>query len=89
MISSDIITGSVNNFWKRWMPTIKSDYTLHSKLMAHFFNQALKKLKIDRAGILLLDWHNQPPSNRILDRALAVHDKGMFQFPDGHQGFIS
>ena len=26
VISGDIITGSVNNFWKRWMPTIKSDY---------------------------------------------------------------
>ena len=26
VISGDIITGSVNNFWKRWMPAIKSDY---------------------------------------------------------------
>ena len=26
VISGDIITGSVNNFWKRWMPTIKGDY---------------------------------------------------------------
>jgi predicted MPP superfamily phosphohydrolase len=26
VISGDIITGSVNDFWKRWMPTIKGDY---------------------------------------------------------------
>jgi predicted MPP superfamily phosphohydrolase len=26
VISGDIITGSVNNFWKRWMPAIKGDY---------------------------------------------------------------
>jgi hypothetical protein len=39
--------------------------------MEHFFKQALKKLQIDSADILLLGWHNQPPSIRILDRALA------------------
>jgi predicted MPP superfamily phosphohydrolase len=26
VISGDIITGSVNDFWKRWMPAIKGDY---------------------------------------------------------------
>ncbi len=26
VISGDIITGSVNNFWKRWIPAIKGDY---------------------------------------------------------------
>jgi hypothetical protein len=26
IISGDIITGSVNNFWKRWIPRIKRDY---------------------------------------------------------------
>ncbi len=26
VISGDIITGSVNDFWKRWMPSIKGDY---------------------------------------------------------------
>ncbi len=26
VICGDIITGSVNNFWKRWMPTINRDY---------------------------------------------------------------
>jgi predicted MPP superfamily phosphohydrolase len=26
LITGDIITGSVNNFWKRWMPKINNDY---------------------------------------------------------------
>ncbi len=26
VISGDIITGSVNDFWKQWMPSIKGDY---------------------------------------------------------------
>ncbi len=26
VISGDIITGSVNNFWKQWMPAIRGDY---------------------------------------------------------------
>jgi len=26
VITGDIITGAVNNFWKRWMPTAKRDY---------------------------------------------------------------
>jgi len=26
VIAGDIITGSVNYFWKRWMPTVKDDY---------------------------------------------------------------
>jgi len=26
VITGDIITGSVNNFWKRWMPKIENDY---------------------------------------------------------------
>jgi predicted MPP superfamily phosphohydrolase len=26
VITGDIITGSVNNFWKRWMPKINNDY---------------------------------------------------------------
>ena len=26
VIGGDIITGSVNNFWKRWIPTLKDDY---------------------------------------------------------------
>ena len=62
-------------------------YSRSAILMEQFYKQALKRLKIDSADILLLGWHNQPPSNRILDRALALRDKGMFRFlaVSGHQ----
>jgi predicted aldo/keto reductase-like oxidoreductase len=59
---------------------VVQSYSRSAMLMEQFFKQALKKLKIDSADILLLGWHNQPPSNRILDRALAMRDKGMFRF---------
>ncbi len=41
-------------------------YSRSAALMEYFFARALKKLKIDAADILLLGWHNQPPSGRIL-----------------------
>jgi predicted aldo/keto reductase-like oxidoreductase len=59
---------------------VVQSYSRSAMLMEQFFNQALKKLKIDRADILLLGWHNQPPSSRILDRALAMRDRGLFRF---------
>jgi aryl-alcohol dehydrogenase-like predicted oxidoreductase len=59
---------------------VVQSYSRSAILMEQFFKRALKKLKIDRADILLLGWHNQPPSDRILERALAMRDKGMFRF---------
>ena len=66
---------------------VVQSYSRSAILMEQFFRQALKRLKIDSADILLLGWHNQPPSDRILDRALAMRDKGMFRFlaVSGHQ----
>ena len=48
--------------------------------MERFFQQALKKLRIDTADVLLLGWHNQQPAQRIMDRALRMQAKGMFRF---------
>jgi predicted aldo/keto reductase-like oxidoreductase len=59
---------------------VVQSYSRSAILMEQFFKRALKKLKIDHADILLLGWHNQPPSKRILDRALSMRDKGMFRF---------
>jgi predicted aldo/keto reductase-like oxidoreductase len=66
---------------------VVQSYSRSAILMEQFFKRALKTLKIDRADILLLGWHNRPPSDRILDRALAMRDKGMFRFlaVSGHQ----
>ena len=55
-------------------------YSRSATLMERFFQQALKTLKIDTADILLLGWHNRPPSARILERALTMREKGMFRY---------
>jgi aryl-alcohol dehydrogenase-like predicted oxidoreductase len=48
--------------------------------MERFYHRALKTLKIDTADVLLLGWHNKPPSPAILERALKMKEKGMFRF---------
>lgn len=55
-------------------------YSRSAMLMEYFYQQALKRLKIDMADILLLGWHNKPPSARILERALKMKAQGMFRF---------
>jgi aryl-alcohol dehydrogenase-like predicted oxidoreductase len=59
---------------------VVQSYSRSAILMEQFFKQALTKLKIEHADILLLGWHNQPPSIRILDRALSLRDRGLFRF---------
>ena len=62
-------------------------YSRSAVLMEQFYRQALKRLKIDTADVLLLGWHNRPPSQRILERAVAMRDRGMYRFLaiSGHQ----
>lgn len=55
-------------------------YSRSPGLMEHFFRKGLKTLGIDRADVLLLGWHNQLPSPRIIDRALRMQEKGLYQF---------
>jgi aryl-alcohol dehydrogenase-like predicted oxidoreductase len=55
-------------------------YSRSAVLMETFYRQALKTLNIETADILLLGWHNRPPSPNILDRALKMKEKGMFRF---------
>jgi len=55
-------------------------YSRSASLMETFFEKALKSLALDQADILLLGWHNKFPSKRILDRALAMREKGLFRF---------
>jgi len=66
---------------------VVQSYSRSAILMEQFFKQALKTLKIDNADILLLGWHNRAPADRILDRALAMRNRGMFRFlaVSGHQ----
>jgi aryl-alcohol dehydrogenase-like predicted oxidoreductase len=55
-------------------------YSRSPLLMERFFHQALRRLRLDHADILLLGWHNRPPSERLLERAVAMQAKGMFRF---------
>ncbi|MFO7962823.1 MAG: hypothetical protein R6U50_02780 [Desulfobacterales bacterium] len=40
----------------------------------------LKKLTLDHADILVLGWHNRPPSEKLLERVIRMKEKGLFRF---------
>jgi aryl-alcohol dehydrogenase-like predicted oxidoreductase len=54
-------------------------YSRSAGLMELFYRKALNKLGINTADVLLLGWHNRPPTRRILDRALEMREKGMYR----------
>ncbi|UCG12451.1 MAG: aldo/keto reductase, partial [Deltaproteobacteria bacterium] len=54
-------------------------YSRSAWLMETFYHQALKRLGLDYADVLLLGWYNKRPPQRILDRALAMKSKGMYR----------
>lgn len=49
-------------------------------LMEVFLKKALHSLAIEQADILLLGWHNKVPSRRLINKALAMKEKGFFRF---------
>jgi len=55
-------------------------YSRSAFLMEAFFKKALLALKLDYADILLLGWYNKPPSRRVLNRAVAMREKGLYRF---------
>ncbi|MBW1789108.1 MAG: hypothetical protein JRK53_21255 [Deltaproteobacteria bacterium] len=55
-------------------------YSRSAVLMEAFLKRALKTLNITSADVLLLGWHNKPPSQRMLDRALEMKEKGLYRF---------
>jgi aryl-alcohol dehydrogenase-like predicted oxidoreductase len=55
-------------------------YARSSALMEIFGERALKSLNIQAADVLLLGWHNRRPPARLLDRALALKERGKFRF---------
>lgn len=44
------------------------------------FRQTLKSMGIGHADILMLGWHNRRPSNRLMDTALSLKEKGLVRF---------
>jgi aryl-alcohol dehydrogenase-like predicted oxidoreductase len=55
-------------------------YSRSASLMEFFFRRGLKTLGIDTADVLLLGWHNKPPTPRIIERAQRMKEQGMFRF---------
>jgi aryl-alcohol dehydrogenase-like predicted oxidoreductase len=46
-------------------------------LMAPFVERGLAALGIERADLLILGWHNRPPSRRLLDAAGRLRERGL------------
>jgi len=49
-------------------------------LMEISLARALNTLGVDYADVFLLGWHNRPPSQRLIDRALDMKARGMIRF---------
>ena len=52
-----------------------------------FLKKSLRSMGLERADILILGWHNRRPSPKLVERALALKEKGLFRFlgMSGHQ----
>ncbi|MBW2271536.1 MAG: hypothetical protein JRH16_23555 [Deltaproteobacteria bacterium] len=55
---------------------VLQSYSRFGGPLAHFVERGLRALKIDRAEVLLLGWHNEAPSRRVIDAALELREKG-------------
>jgi aryl-alcohol dehydrogenase-like predicted oxidoreductase len=55
-------------------------YDRSGLLMAPFVERGLRALRIERADVLILGWHNRPPSGRLLDAARRLRERGLVRF---------
>ena len=55
-------------------------YARMGMMTEFFFRRTLKPMGIDHADILVLGWHNTAPSNRLMDFALSMKEKGLARF---------
>ncbi|MFH1138665.1 MAG: hypothetical protein V1816_21525 [Pseudomonadota bacterium] len=49
-------------------------------LLEVFLARALRQTGLDRADVLLLGWHNSPPPERLMEKALRLGEKGLVRF---------
>jgi predicted aldo/keto reductase-like oxidoreductase len=62
------------------MIIVIQSYARSAFLMEVFFNKALKSLSLGHVDILLLGWHNRSPSQKLIDKALSMKEKGLYRF---------
>jgi aryl-alcohol dehydrogenase-like predicted oxidoreductase len=59
---------------------VLQSYSRSAALLERLFLQGLKRLKLERADVLLLGWHNRRPAPKILERAQSLREKGYVRF---------
>ena len=55
-------------------------YSRSAFLMEVFFKKALKSLSLDHVDILILGLRNRSPSQKLIDKALNMKEKGFYRF---------
>jgi len=55
-------------------------YARSGLLTKFLFGKKLRSLGLDQADILILGWHNRRPSPKLIDRAMALKENGVFRF---------
>ena len=55
-------------------------YSRTGLLLEPMLRRRLRSLGLEHADALILGWHNRPPSGHLLERALALREKGLFRF---------
>ncbi|MFC1522912.1 aldo/keto reductase [Elusimicrobiota bacterium] len=61
------------------MVIVLQSYSRWGGLLKATLKSGLKKLKQDYADVLLLGWYNSLPSNRVMDTALELKQKGVIK----------
>jgi predicted aldo/keto reductase-like oxidoreductase len=59
---------------------VLQSYSRSAILMEALLKKGLGAAGLDQADILLLGWYNKRPSPRVLDRALALRERGLYRF---------
>lgn len=56
---------------------VLQSYSRTAGLMETWFARGLRQLTIETADVLLLGWYSSPPSERLLERAVSMIERGM------------
>ncbi|MBW2458716.1 MAG: aldo/keto reductase, partial [Deltaproteobacteria bacterium] len=66
---------------------VLQSYSRWSWLLEKTFTAGLRRLNLDHADVLLLGWHNSLPGEAILERAVALQERGLCRHiaVSGHQ----